>query len=110
MGRRRIGYHFLYAGCGYGGSYFPKDVQALRRTAQENGAPLRILDAVEAANEAQKSVLIDKLKTRFGVQLAGRRFALWGLAFKPNTDDMREAPSRVMMEALWTMDASIAAL
>lgn len=105
----RIGYHFLYAGCGYGGSCFPKDVQALRRTAQENGAPLRILDAVEAANEAQKSVLIDKLKTRFGVQLAGRRFALWGLAFKPNTDDMREAPSRVMMEALWAMGASIAA-
>lgn len=105
----RIGYHFLYAGCGYGGSCFPKDVQALRRTAQENGAPLRILDAVEAANEAQKSVLIDKLKARFGVQLAGRRFALWGLAFKPNTDDMREAPSRVMMEALWAMGASIAA-
>ncbi len=105
----RIGYHFLYAGCGYGGSCFPKDVQALRRTAQEHGAPLRVVEAVEAANEAQKSVLIEKLKARFGDQLAGRRFALWGLAFKPNTDDMREAPSRVMMEALWAMGASIAA-
>ncbi|WP_319241463.1 UDP-glucose/GDP-mannose dehydrogenase family protein [uncultured Propionivibrio sp.] len=105
----RIGYHFLYAGCGYGGSCFPKDVQALRRTAEENGAPLRVLDAVEEANEAQKSVLITKLKARFGEALAGRRFALWGLAFKPNTDDMREAPSRVMMEALWAMGASVTA-
>ena len=105
----RIGYHFLYAGCGYGGSCFPKDVQALRRTAEEHGAPLRVLDAVEEANEAQKSVLITKLKARFGETLAGRRFALWGLAFKPNTDDMREAPSRVMMEALWAMGASVTA-
>lgn len=105
----RIGYHFLYAGCGYGGSCFPKDVQALRRTAQEHGAPLRVLEAVEEANEAQKSILITKLKARFGEQLAGRRFALWGLAFKPNTDDMREAPSRVMMEALWAMGASVTA-
>ena len=105
----RIGYHFLYAGCGYGGSCFPKDVQALRRTAQEHGAPLRVLDAVEAANEAQKRVLVEKIKARFGTQLAGRRFALWGLAFKPNTDDMREAPSRVMMEALWAMGATVVA-
>jgi len=105
----RIGYHFLYAGCGYGGSCFPKDVQALRRTAEENGAPLRVLNAVEEANEAQKSVLITKLKARFGEALAGRRFALWGLAFKPNTDDMREAPSRVMMEALWAMGANVTA-
>ncbi|SDI49479.1 UDP-glucose dehydrogenase family protein [Propionivibrio dicarboxylicus] len=105
----RIGYHFLYAGCGYGGSCFPKDVQALRRTAEESGAPLRVLNAVEEANEAQKSVLITKLKARFGEALAGRRFALWGLAFKPNTDDMREAPSRVMMEALWAMGASVTA-
>lgn len=105
----RIGYHFLYAGCGYGGSCFPKDVQALRRTAQEYGAPLRILDAVETANEAQKRILVEKLKSHFGAQLDGRRFALWGLAFKPNTDDMREAPSRVIMEALWAMGATVAA-
>ena len=105
----RIGYHFLYAGCGYGGSCFPKDVQALRRTAREYNAPLRILDAVEAANEAQKRILVEKLKSRFGAQLDGRRFALWGLAFKPNTDDMREAPSRVIMEALWAMGATVAA-
>lgn len=87
----RIGYHFLYAGCGYGGSCFPKDVQALRRTAQENGVPLRVLDAVEEANEAQKQLLLKKLTARLGEDLEGRRFALWGLAFKPNTDDMREA-------------------
>ena len=105
----RIGYHFLYAGCGYGGSCFPKDVQALRRTAEENGIPLRVLSAVEEANEAQKSVLVDKLKARFGADLHGRRFAVWGLAFKPNTDDMRAAPSRVIIEALWAMGASIAA-
>lgn len=105
----RIGYHFLYAGCGYGGSCFPKDVQALRRTAQENNTPLRVLDAVEQANEAQKSVLVNKLCTRFGNDLRNRRFALWGVAFKPNTDDMRAAPSRVMLEALWSMGASISA-
>lgn len=105
----RIGYHFLYAGCGYGGSCFPKDVQALRRTAQENGIPLRVLAAVEEANEAQKSVLVDKLKARFGADLRGRRFAVWGLAFKPNTDDMRAAPSRVIIESLWAMGASVAA-
>ncbi len=105
----RIGYHFLYAGCGYGGSCFPKDVQALQRTAQECGAPLRVLNAVEEANEAQKSVLITKIRARFGSDLKNMHFALWGLAFKPNTDDMREAPSRVMIEALWEMGATIAA-
>ena len=105
----RIGYHFLYAGCGYGGSCFPKDVQALRRTAQECGATLRVLDAVEDANEAQKRVLVDKVVARFGENLHGRRFALWGLAFKPNTDDMREAPSRVIMEALWQRGATVTA-
>ena len=105
----RIGYHFLYAGCGYGGSCFPKDVQALRRTAQESDVSLRVLDAVEAANEAQKNVLITKLKARFGEDLEGRHFAFWGLAFKPNTDDMREAPSRVMLEALWNMGATVSA-
>ena len=105
----RIGYHFLYAGCGYGGSCFPKDVQALRRTAQENGIPVRVLDAVEDANDAQKQVLVDKLVARYGKDLKGKRFAMWGLAFKPNTDDMREAPSRTMLEALWGMGASVSA-
>ncbi|MBC2731692.1 UDP-glucose/GDP-mannose dehydrogenase family protein [Thiobacillus sp.] len=105
----RIGYHFLYAGCGYGGSCFPKDVQALRRTGQENGIPLRVLDAVEEANDAQKHILVNKLTARFGTDLKGKRFAMWGLAFKPNTDDMREAPSRTMLEALWAMGASVSA-
>jgi len=88
----RIGYHFLYPGVGYGGSCFPKDVKALRHTAEEEHTPLRLLAAVEAVNEAQKSVLVDKIVARLGADLTGRRFALWGLAFKPNTDDMREAP------------------
>jgi len=105
----RIGYHFLYAGCGYGGSCFPKDVQALRKTGQENAIPLRVLDAVEEANDAQKLLLLKKLTARLGNDLKGRRFALWGLAFKPNTDDMREAPSRVLMEALWEKGAHVTA-
>ncbi|MHB0917025.1 MAG: UDP-glucose dehydrogenase family protein [Thiobacillus sp.] len=105
----RIGYDFLYAGCGYGGSCFPKDVQALRRTGQENGIPLRVLDAVEAANDAQKQILIHKLTAKLGTDLKGKRFAMWGLAFKPNTDDMREAPSRSMLEALWAMGAAVSA-
>lgn len=105
----RIGYDFLYAGCGYGGSCFPKDVQALRRTGQENGIPLRVLDAVEEANDAQKQILVSKLTARLGTDLKGKRFAMWGLAFKPNTDDMREAPSRSMLEALWAMGASVSA-
>ncbi|MBS1146821.1 MAG: UDP-glucose dehydrogenase [Proteobacteria bacterium] len=105
----RIGYHFLYAGCGYGGSCFPKDVQALRRTGQENGVTLRVLDAVEEANDAQKQILVNKLTARLGKDLKGKRFAMWGLAFKPNTDDMREAPSRSMLEALWAMGASVSA-
>ncbi|MBU2642000.1 MAG: UDP-glucose/GDP-mannose dehydrogenase family protein [Gammaproteobacteria bacterium] len=105
----RIGYHFLYAGCGYGGSCFPKDVQALRRTGQENGVTLRVLDAVEEANEVQKQILVNKLTARLGTDLKGKRFAMWGLAFKPNTDDMREAPSRSMLEALWAMGASVSA-
>jgi len=105
----RIGYHFLYAGCGYGGSCFPKDVQALRRTAQENGIPVRVLDAVEEANDIQKGVLVNKLTAKFGTDLKGKRFAFWGLAFKPNTDDMREAPSRTMLEALWQMGATVSA-
>ena len=105
----RIGYHFLYPGVGYGGSCFPKDVQALQRTAHENGIDLKVLNAVEAANERQKGVLLQKIEQRFGANLSGKRFALWGLAFKPNTDDMREAPSRVIMEGLWARGATITA-
>jgi UDPglucose 6-dehydrogenase len=105
----RIGWQFLYPGAGYGGSCFPKDVRALQHTAQRAGAPLRVLAAVEAANEAQKKVLVDKIVARFGEDLSGRRFAIWGLAFKPNTDDMREAPSRVVIDALARRGAAIAA-
>jgi UDPglucose 6-dehydrogenase len=105
----RIGYHFLYAGCGYGGSCFPKDVQALRRTAQDNDIPLRVLDAVEEANDVQKEVLLKKLDARFGGDLRGKHFALWGLAFKPNTDDMREAPSRAILKGLWERGATVSA-
>jgi UDPglucose 6-dehydrogenase len=105
----RIGYDFLYAGTGYGGSCFPKDLQALQRTASQAGVPLRVLEAVEETNNAQKLVLVDKLAARFGSNLQGKRFALWGLAFKPNTDDMRAAPSRAVMERLWAMGASVQA-
>jgi UDPglucose 6-dehydrogenase len=105
----RIGYHFLYPGCGYGGSCFPKDVQALQRTARASGVELQVLKAVEEVNDRQKEILLDKITARFGENLAGRRFALWGLAFKPNTDDMREAPSRVIMEGLWARGATVAA-
>jgi len=104
---QRIGYHFLYAGCGYGGSCFPKDVRALKRTAEEFGLPLKVLQAVEDVNNAQKSVLLDKITMRFGNDLTGKHFALWGLAFKPGTDDMREATSRVVMEGLWQRGASV---
>ena len=96
----RIGYHFLYPGCGYGGSCFPKDVKALRRTAQQQSMDLKILHAVEEVNEAQKERLVQKVTARLGENLGNRRFALWGLAFKPNTDDMREAPSRVVIEQI----------
>jgi UDPglucose 6-dehydrogenase len=105
----RIGYHFLYPGIGYGGSCFPKDVKALLHTASEHGRPLRVLAAVEAANDAQKHRLVDKIVARLGADLSGRRFALWGLAFKPNTDDMREAPSREIIAALTARGATIAA-
>jgi UDPglucose 6-dehydrogenase len=105
----RIGYDFLYAGCGYGGSCFPKDVQALVRTAGEYDQHLHILHAVEAVNEAQKKVLVDKITHRLGLDLAGRRFAVWGLAFKPNTDDMREAPSRPLIAALLARGATVSA-
>ncbi len=105
----RIGYHFLYPGAGYGGSCFPKDVTALLRTGQENGVDLKVVRAVEEANERQKAVLADKIVKRFGTDLKGKKFALWGLAFKPNTDDMREAPSRVVLAALEKHGASVAA-
>jgi UDPglucose 6-dehydrogenase len=105
----RIGIAFLYAGAGYGGSCFPKDVKALIRTADDAGGELRVLRAVEAANDAQKRVLGDKIVRRFGASLAGRRFALWGLAFKPNTDDMREAPSRVLIDELLGRGATVCA-
>ncbi|WP_250513690.1 UDP-glucose/GDP-mannose dehydrogenase family protein [Caballeronia sp. INDeC2] len=103
----RIGYHFLYAGCGYGGSCFPKDVQALVQTARENGHTLRILEAVEAVNDDQKEVLVNKIVKRMGEDLRGRTFAVWGLAFKPNTDDMREASSRRIIEALLQRGATV---
>jgi UDPglucose 6-dehydrogenase len=105
----RIGYSFLYAGTGYGGSCFPKDVQAMIRTAAANGRRLQVLEAVEAVNAAQKHVLVDKITTRFGADLKGLTFALWGLAFKPNTNDMREAPSRVIARALLERGARIVA-
>ncbi len=105
----RIGYHFIYPGCGYGGSCFPKDVRALHRTAREQDFDARILEAVEAVNDRQKHVLGEKIAQHFGGPLDGRRFALWGLSFKPDTDDMREAPSRVVMEDLWAKGAHVAA-
>jgi len=103
----RIGYPFLYAGAGYGGSCFPKDVVALQRTARDHGVDLPILGAVHAVNEAQKRRLPEKVVARFGPDLAGRRFALWGLAFKPNTDDMREAPSQVLVRELVARGAQV---
>lgn len=103
----RIGYHFLYPGCGYGGSCFPKDVKALIHTAKNVGIDLEVLSAVELANAKQKHVLTQKIIQRFGENLNGKNFALWGLAFKPNTDDMREAPSRVLIEDLLEKGANI---
>ena len=96
----RIGSRFLYAGCGYGGSCFPKDVKALVKTAADSGYQMRILEAVEAVNEEQKSILFRKLVKHFNGDIKGKRIALWGLAFKPETDDMREAPSLVLIEKL----------
>jgi UDPglucose 6-dehydrogenase len=105
----RIGYAFLYAGCGYGGSCFPKDVKALLHTANQQGNELRVLAAVEKANEAQKMRLVEKVVARFGDNLQGLTFALWGLAFKPNTDDMREAPSLMVIAELLARGAAIKA-
>lgn len=106
---RRIGYDFLYPGIGYGGSCLPKDVRALQRTAAEHGVELRLASSVEAANRGQKHFLVDKIVRRFGDDLSGRRFALWGLAFKPNTDDMREAPSLDILRGLAGRGASVIA-
>ncbi|QKJ36939.1 UDP-glucose dehydrogenase family protein [Pseudomonas sp. MPDS] len=105
----RIGYHFIYPGCGYGGSCFPKDVQALIRTADDIGVESKVLKAVEARNEEQKAVLFKKIEQHFEGDLSGEIFAVWGLSFKPNTDDMREAPSRVLLEALWQVGAKVQA-
>jgi UDPglucose 6-dehydrogenase len=105
----RIGWHFLYPGVGYGGSCFPKDVRALQHAARRAGTKLLVLGAVEAANDAQRKILVDKIVARFGRDLSERRFAVWGLAFKANTDDMREAPSRVIIESLTQLGATISA-
>ena len=105
----RIGTHFLYPGTGYGGSCFPKDVKALIRTGRDCGVTLRVLDAVERANDQQKQILVERVVQRFGDDLAGRTFALWGLAFKPNTDDMREAPSLVVIAELLRRGAQVRA-
>lgn len=105
----RIGYGFLYAGTGYGGSCFPKDVSALSKTALQHGRDLKILEAVEAVNREQKTILIEKITKRFGNDLSKHRFAMWGLAFKPNTDDMREAPSRFIISELVKRGAQVVA-
>jgi UDPglucose 6-dehydrogenase len=105
----RIGTHFLYPGAGFGGSCFPKDVKALQHIAQEAGRPMRVVAAVEQANEAQKHLLGGKIKARFGKDLKGKTFAVWGLAFKPNTDDMREAPSLVLIDDLLAAGAQVRA-
>ncbi|PIW50930.1 MAG: UDP-glucose 6-dehydrogenase [Zetaproteobacteria bacterium CG12_big_fil_rev_8_21_14_0_65_54_13] len=105
----RIGYQFIYPGCGYGGSCFPKDVQALIRTADGIGYHAEILKSVEAVNYRQKEKLFGMISRHFDGDLGGKTFALWGLSFKPNTDDMREAPSRVLMEALWQAGARVQA-
>ncbi len=105
----RIGFSFIYPGSGYGGSCFPKDVKALVATARNTGFEPSLLAAVEKVNDRQKHVLIDKITRKLGEDLTGQTIAMWGLAFKPNTDDMREAPSRVLMEALWERGATIKA-
>jgi UDPglucose 6-dehydrogenase len=105
----RIGFDFLYAGCGYGGSCFPKDVRALQMTAEKAGVSMRLLEAVEAVNDEQKLVLVGKVLSKFGKQIAGKRIAVWGLAFKPNTDDVREAPSFVVIKELLSHGATVCA-
>ena len=104
----RIGYDFIYAGAGYGGSCFPKDVKALIQTGHESEMPMTLLQSVDAVNDQQKQLLFKKISQHYG-DVSGKTFALWGLAFKPNTDDMREAPSRTLMEALWAAGAKVRA-
>ncbi|AIA76350.1 UDP-glucose 6-dehydrogenase [Halomonas campaniensis] len=105
----RIGYHFIYPGVGYGGSCFPKDLQALIHTANSIDFDAKLLKAVEFRNKEQKTTLFQKINQHFNAQLKGKTFAIWGLSFKPNTDDMRDAPSRVLMEALWAAGAKVQA-
>jgi UDPglucose 6-dehydrogenase len=105
----RIGTKFIYPGIGYGGSCFPKDVKALIKTAQENGYDMQVLQAVEGVNEAQKEVLFNKVKKHFGSDLKGKKFAIWGLSFKPKTDDMREAPSLVIIEKILAAGGTVSA-
>jgi UDPglucose 6-dehydrogenase len=105
----RIGYHFIYPGCGYGGSCFPKDVQALVQTSEAVNYDAKLLKSVEAVNASQKEVLPNRVLRHYGGDVKGRVFGLWGLSFKPNTDDMREASSRVLMERLWAAGATVQA-
>jgi UDPglucose 6-dehydrogenase len=105
----RIGYHFIYPGAGYGGSCFPKDVRALAKSAADSGYDAALLNAVEEVNSRQKHRVFEKLQSHYNGKLSGKTIALWGLSFKPRTNDMREAPSRVIMEALWKAGASVKA-
>jgi UDPglucose 6-dehydrogenase len=105
----RIGYHFIYPGCGYGGSCFPKDVKALIATSRENNYEAKLLQAVDAVNDRQKHVLFEKLMKRFDNDIKGKKFAIWGLSFKPNTDDLREAPSRVLIESIFEHGGTVRA-
>jgi UDPglucose 6-dehydrogenase len=105
----RIGYHFIYPGCGYGGSCFPKDMRALIHSAEEAHCSSDLLQAVEAINQRQKNKLFERINAFYKGELRGKTFALWGLAFKPNTDDMRDAPSRVLLESLWAAGANVRA-
>jgi UDPglucose 6-dehydrogenase len=106
---QRIGYSFLYAGIGYGGSCLPKDIRALQKTAGEHGIDLHLVSALSAVNDRQKRLIVDKIVRRFGDDLSGKRFGLWGLAFKPNTDDMREAPSLEIIKGLAARRATVVA-
>lgn len=105
----RIGYNFIYAGMGYGGSCFPKDVRALAHTGAQHGYRAELIEAIESVNQRQKLVMLDKIVRHFNGDIAGRTFAIWGLAFKPKTDDMRDAPSRAIIEGLWALGASVRA-
>src|SRR5690606_27689577 len=105
----RIGHHFIYAGCGYGGSCIPKDIKALQRIAQGVGYQPQLLEAVEAVNQRQRERVFERILEHYDGALAGKTFALWGLSFKPNTDDMREAPSLALLERLWAAGAKVQA-